>query len=148
MRQQLHVSLFQNVNRCCCRVRTGIVMVKKKARESRLWEVLVPKRRRLSGDNDARTSPQWLSVCPQEDRWRHGPNFRSNKQPFSYVRSMIFLVSLFFLSLSFFFFSFFLRGWGEGVTCPETARPLTANWFPDHVDRSKFRNLSELCVNI
>ena len=66
---------------------------------------------------------------------------------FFYVRSMIFLVSLFFLSLSFFFF--FLRGWGGGgMTCPETARPLTANWFPDHVDRSKFRHLSELCVNI
>ena len=144
MRQQLHVSLIQNVNPCCCRVRTGIVMVKKKARECRLWEVLVPKRRRLSGDNDARTSPQWLSVCPQEDRWRHGPNFTRNKQPFSYVRSMIFLVALFFLSL----FFFFLRGWGEGVTCPETARPLTANWFPDNVDRSKFRHLSEFYVNI
>ena len=29
---------------------------------------------------------------------------------------------------------------GEG-TRPETARPLTASWFPDHIDRPKFRHV-------
>ena len=101
------------------------------------------------GDNDARTSPQWLSVCPQEDRWRNGPIFRRNKQPFSCVRCMILL---------FIYFILFFEGmWGlgggggsgwVGMTRPETVRRLTANWFPDHVDRSKFRHLSEFHVNI
>ena len=33
---------------------------------------------RPSGDSDARTTPQWLSVCPREGWWRYGPIFQRN----------------------------------------------------------------------
>ena len=42
MRQQLHLALDEKDNRCCCCVRTGIVMMKKRAAESRLWAALAP----------------------------------------------------------------------------------------------------------
>ena len=45
---------------------------------------------RPSGESDARTSLQWLSVYPQEEWWRHGPIFRRNRKLFWYVRRVTF----------------------------------------------------------
>ena len=42
VRQQLLLALFEKVHHCCCCVRTGIVTMKKKATESRLWAALAP----------------------------------------------------------------------------------------------------------
>ena len=78
---------------------------------------------RPSGDRDAHTSPQSQSICPQEEWWRNSPIFQTNRKTFSSVRCMVFSVL------------------GEGTDL-ETARPLTASWCPDHIDRSKFHHLS------
>ena len=42
MRQQPHFDFIEKVNSSCCCVRTGIVMMKKEAAESRLWTALAP----------------------------------------------------------------------------------------------------------
>ena len=42
MRQQPHLDFIEKVNSSCCCVRTGIVMMKKEAAESRLWTALAP----------------------------------------------------------------------------------------------------------
>ena len=68
------------------------------------------KHREPLGDYDASNSPLWLSICPQGERWQHGSIFRRNRQPFSFVRCVIFSV------------------FGEG-TRPETARPMTRIGF-------------------
>ena len=78
------------------------------------------KRRRPSGDNDARI----VCLCPQGEWWQHGLIFWRNGQPFSSVRCVILVFDV-------------------GI-CPETARPLTASWFPDHIDRFKFCHQSAL----
>ena len=103
--KQLHLALFERVNRGCCCVRTGTVMTKKKATQSRQWAALAPNFEHLPalGDSDARTSPQWLSTCPHEELW---PDFPKKE------------ATVFFHALWEFF--------GMGTRL-ETARPPTAS---------------------
>ena len=80
---------------------------------------------RPSGDSGARTSPRWLHVRLSSKNG--GDMARSSEGTNSH-----FLVCCWFFLVS-----------GVG-TWRKTARPLTASWFPDHIDRSQFCHLSAL----
>ena len=105
---------------------SGIVMMKKKVTESNRWAVLAP------NFEDLRETVMHVPVrcdCPSILKRNGGDMARlseRNTQPFSSVHCVI-------------FFKVFRVG-----TRSETAKPLTASSFLDHIYRSKFRHMSAL----